>query len=62
MGESYKDTKDTRHIMRRNHCIRECIASNQFTLFQLADIGNNSGPRQAPLIQIKNPLSRIQEG
>jgi hypothetical protein len=75
MGESYKETKHTRHIMRRFHYVRECIASKQFvmkwirTVAQIADIGtkNNPGPRHKTLvdfihIQIKNPSSRIQEG
>jgi hypothetical protein len=75
MGESYKDTKHTRHIMRRYHYVRECIASKQFvmkwirTVAQIADIGtkNNPGPRHKTLvdlihIQIKNPSSWIQEG
>jgi hypothetical protein len=75
MGESYKGTKHTRHIMQRYHYVRERIAANQFTMvwikteFQLADIGakNNAGPMHTVLVelihvQIKNPSSRIQEG
>jgi hypothetical protein len=75
MGESYKDTKHTMHIMRRYHYVRERIAANQFSMvwikteFQLADIGtkNNAGPRHTVLVelihvQIKNPSSQIQEG
>jgi hypothetical protein len=75
MGDSYKDTKHTRHIMQQYHYVRECIASNKFTiqwiktLFQLANIGtkNNPGSRNVMLVElihvkIKNLSSQIQEG
>ena len=75
MGESYKDTKHTRHIMRRYHYVREGILSNRFimawisTAMQFADIGtkNNPGPRHQTLlnllhVKIGNLLTQIQEG
>jgi hypothetical protein len=45
MGASFKDTKRTRHMIRRYHCVREGVESNQHALIwiptnaQLADIG-----------------------
>jgi hypothetical protein len=74
MGKSYKDTKHTRHIMRRYHYVREGISSNRFimewlrTNVQLADIGtkNNPGPRHAELLNLIHVklgnLTKIQEG
>jgi hypothetical protein len=75
MGDSYKDTKPTRDIMRRYHYVRECIVSKKFTmqwiktLLQLANIGtkNNPGLRHGMLVElihikIKNLLPQIQEG
>jgi hypothetical protein len=75
MGVNYKDTKHTRHIMRRYHCVRENIAAKRFsskwisTEFQIADIGtkNNDGPRhkfltELTLVKIKDQKSLIQEG
>lgn len=50
MGDSYWDTKHTRHIMRRYHYVREGIASNRFaskwisTIVQIADIGTKQTP------------------
>jgi hypothetical protein len=60
MGSSYKDTKHTRHIMRRYHYVRENIAGNRFSMdwitteFQLADIGTKQtpGPRHQFLIKL----------
>jgi hypothetical protein len=75
MGNSYKDTKHTRHIMRRYHYVRECIASNHFemkwisTEFQIADIGTKQtpGPRHKFLmellhVKITDSKSLVQEG
>jgi hypothetical protein len=74
MGKSYKDTKHTRHIMRRYHYVRGGISSNRFimewlrTNVQLADIGtkNNPGPRHAELLNLIHVklgnLTKIQEG
>jgi hypothetical protein len=75
MGANYRDTKHTRHIMRRFHYVRESIAANRFTSkwvntgFQLADIGtkNNDGPRhkflmELALVKVKDQQSLIQEG
>jgi hypothetical protein len=75
MGNSYKDTKHTRHIMRRYHYVRECIASNRFemkwigTEFQIADIGTKQtpGPRHKFLmellhVKITDNKSLVQEG
>jgi len=45
VGASYKDTKHTRHIMRKYHYVREGVDSKKHTLiwipteFQLADLG-----------------------
>ncbi len=50
MDSSYRDTKHTRHIMRRYHYVREGIASNRFavkwikTEVQLAEIGTKQTP------------------
>jgi hypothetical protein len=60
MGANYKDTKHTRHIMRRYHYVRQNIVANRFTTqwisteFQLADIGtkNNNGPRHKVLLDL----------
>jgi hypothetical protein len=75
MGVNYKDTKHTRHIMRRYHYVRENIAANRFsskwisTEFEIADIGtkNNDGPRhkflvELALVKVKDQRSLIQEG
>jgi hypothetical protein len=75
MGNSYRDTKHTRHIMRRYHYVREGIASNRFaskwisTTAQLADIGTKQtpGPRHTFLmdlihIKVKDQQRQIQEG
>ncbi len=60
MGASFRDTKHTRHIMRRFHYVREKIAANRFTAqritteFQRADIGKklNDGPRHKVLMDL----------
>jgi hypothetical protein len=75
MGESYKDTKHTRHIMRRYHYVRDGISFNRFSMnwirtgIQFADIGtkNNPGPRHQVLldlihVKIGNLQPQIQEG
>jgi hypothetical protein len=75
MGSSYRDTKHTRHIMRRYHYVREGIASNRFaakwitTTAQIADIGTKQtpGPRHLFLmelihIKVKDQQRQIQEG
>jgi len=75
MGENYKDTKHTRHIMCRYHYVREGISSNRFTMgwirtgIQFADIGtkNNPGPRHQTLldlfhVKVGNLQMQIQEG
>jgi hypothetical protein len=58
MGNSYKDTKHARHILRRYHYVREGVNSKRFIVywadneFQMADIGtkNNLGPKQQQLV------------
>jgi hypothetical protein len=76
MGINYKDTKHTRHIMRRYHYVRQNIAANRFTAkwisneIQIADIGTklNDGPKhklltEMILIKVKDQKrSFIQEG
>jgi hypothetical protein len=78
MGNSYKDMKHTRHIMRRYHYVRENITSNHFTMqwiptqFQVADIGTKQtpGPRHQFLmemirIKVQDELRKpalVQEG
>jgi hypothetical protein len=60
MGANYKDTKHTRHIMRRYHYVRENIAAKRFTTqwigteFQISDIGTklNDGPRHKTLMEM----------
>jgi transposase InsO family protein len=75
MGNSYRDTKHTRHIMRRYHYIREGIASNKFaskwisTTAQIADIGTKQTPEPRHTflmdlihIKVKDQQRQIQEG
>jgi hypothetical protein len=75
MGNSFRDTKHTRHILRRCHYVREGIRSKRFamlwinTLVQLADIETkqNPGPRHAFLISlmhisVRDLTPKIQEG
>jgi hypothetical protein len=60
MGQSYRDTKHTRHILRRYHYVRDCISSNRFSMqwiqtdFQIADIGTKQtpGPRHKFLVEL----------
>ncbi len=60
MGNSNKDTKHTRHIMRRYHYVRENITINRFSMqwistqFQMADIGTKQtpGPRHKFLVEM----------
>jgi hypothetical protein len=60
MGESYKDTKHTRHILRHYHYVREGINSNRFkmlwitTEFQIVDMGTKQtpGPRHKFLVEL----------
>ena len=59
MGASYKDTKHTRHILRRYHYVREGVNSKRFIMYwidnslQMADIGtkNNLGPKHQQLVE-----------
>jgi hypothetical protein len=50
LGNSYKDTKHTRHIMRRYHYVRVNIAANPLNMqcnpmqFKIADIGTKQTP------------------
>jgi hypothetical protein len=75
MGNSYRDTKHTRHIMRRYHFVRNEIAARRFemkwirTEFMISDIGTKQtpGPRHTFLtelihIRVKDQRSLIQEG
>jgi hypothetical protein len=75
MGESYKETKHTRHIMCRCHYVHDGISSNMFSMnwlrtgIQFADIGakNNPGPRHQVLldlihVKVGNLQPQIQEG
>ncbi len=75
MGNSFRDTKHTRHILRRYHYVREGIASKHFimrwlkTTVQFADIGTklNPGPRHTFLADtihthVKDLITKIQEG
>jgi hypothetical protein len=75
MGSNSRDTKHTRHILRRYHYVREGIQSKWFnmlwlqTLVQLADIGTkiNPGPRHKFLVNlihviVKDLITNIQEG
>jgi hypothetical protein len=66
MGNSYGETKHTRHIMRRYHNVREGIALNIFasewinTVAQVADIGTKQtpGPRHLFLMELHINISR----
>jgi hypothetical protein len=75
MGSNFRDTKHTRHILRRYHYVREGVQSKRFsmcwiqTLLQLADIGTkqNPGPRHQFLVElihivVKDLITKIQEG
>jgi hypothetical protein len=75
MGNSYQDTKHTRHIMRRYHYLRNEIVANRFamkwigTKFMFSDIGNKltPGPRHTFLVElihikVQDQRSLIQEG
>jgi hypothetical protein len=75
MGNSYKDTKHTQHIMRRYHYVRNEIAANRFTMdwlgtkFIISDIGTKQlpGPQHEFFmelihIRVKDQRSLIQEG
>jgi hypothetical protein len=60
MGNSFRDTKHTRHIMRRYHYVREGVDSGRFFLWwistedMLADIGTKQtpGPRHQLLTNL----------
>ena len=60
MGSSFRDTKHTRHILRRFHFVRHGVETNQYRLLwvgtedQLADIGTKNllGPRENVLVTI----------
>jgi hypothetical protein len=75
MGSSYRDTKHTRHIMRRYHYVRNEIVAKRFVMqwigteFMISDIGTKQtpGPRHTFLlelihIKVKDQRSLIQEG
>jgi hypothetical protein len=78
IGTSFKDTKHTRHILRRYHYVRDAFNTKRFTPhwisqeFQLADIGtkNLGGPRHnfllqhclIPIATDVQPLRSVQEG
>jgi hypothetical protein len=75
MGSSYRDTKHTRHIMRRYHYVRNEIANNRFSMkwigteFMIGDIGTKQtpGPRHTFLVElihikVRDQWSLIQEG
>ena len=60
MGRSFRDTKHTRHILRRYHFVRTAVENKRLTLawipteFQLADLGTKilSGARTTFLTSI----------
>jgi hypothetical protein len=68
MGNSYKDTKHTRHILRRHHYIREGISANRFNMqwiqteFQIADIGTKQtpGPHHKFLLELNHVTMKDQ--
>jgi hypothetical protein len=73
MGNSFRDTKHTRHILRRFHYVREGVDSGRFKLFliktddELADIGTKQtpGPRHSLLtntllVQVCDGMKRIK--
>jgi len=73
MGNSFRDTKHTRHILRRYHFVRVGVEANRYkllwiaTLGQLADIGTKQLP--GPLMEtmttytlVHTQDSSVQEG
>ncbi len=71
MGNSFKDTKHTRHILRRYHYVRDGIEAKRFELIwintknQFADIGTKQtpGPRNEFLMhKILTKIGSVQEG
>jgi len=69
MGTSYKDTKHTRHILRRYHYVREGVNSKRFIMhwldneYQMADIGtkNNLGPKHQQLVNRIHTIIKDQQ-
>ena len=69
MGNSFRDTKHTRHILRRYHFVRTGVEANRYALLwiptkaQLADVGTKqlSGPVSDYLIQFLM-VALAQEG
>jgi hypothetical protein len=72
MGRSFRDTKQTRHILRRYHFVRTAVENKRLTLiwistdFQLADLGTKilSGARTSfltSIIMTEVPEKNIQD-
>jgi len=68
MGNSFRDTKHTRHIMRRYHYVREGVDAGRYKLYwiktdqELADIGTKQtpGPTHSGLTGII--LTKVSDG
>jgi transposase InsO family protein len=68
MGNSFRDTKHTRHILRRFHYVREEVDSGRFRLFwiktddELADIGTKQTPGPRHTLLTNTILVRVSDG
>ena len=68
MGNSFRDTKHTRHILRRFHYVREEVDSGRFLLFwiktddELADIGTKQTPGPRHTLLTNTILVRVSDG
>ncbi len=63
MGQSCRDIKHTRHILRRYHCVHEGISSNRLNMqwiqteFQIVDIGTKQAPGPHHKFKLSNNVS-----
>jgi transposase InsO family protein len=68
MGSSFRDTKHTRHILRRYHYVREGVAANRFQTFwiktdeELADIGTKQTPGPRHTLLTNRLLVQVSDG
>jgi len=68
MGNSFRDKKHTRHILRRYHYVREGVDSGRFGLFwiktdeELADIGIKQTPGPRHSLLTNTLLVRVSDG
>jgi len=68
MGSSFRDTKHTRHILRRYHYVREGVTANRFQMFwiktddELADIGTKQTPGPRHSLLTNRLLVQVSDG